>query len=871
VALRDLGPWLVQLPGFVKQLEKVTIDAACNELGPKFARLIEHSVYEHDWAYLLLSASVLAQSDDGICQEAALRIAQTCLSDDRVSARQRDSAALVLDALANHPAITLSERRSYLEPGFVTRLPGSARIEYSRRSYDDSVEVQQNTRLRVNRFQRKLWDQLHSQAWVSVSAPTSAGKSFIITRWISELIRTFDLATVVYLVPTRALISQVEGDLRDLFAAEGLDDVSVSSLPVLPKGDDNTAIRKRVFVLTQERLHILLSTYPNLSANALIVDEAHKMGDAQRGVLLQDVVERICEVNRAMQVVFASPMTSNPGILLADVDHASSTDPLASLDVTVTQNLFWMSQQRGKPKSWNVSLWDKGIEVELGRVALTSTPNSPAKRLSFIAFAVGGGTHGNVVYVNGAAEAEKIAEHLVDLIGVDAEGNAANDLQALADLAQHVVHKRFALATCLKRGVAFHYGNMPLLIREEIERLFSAGTIKFLVCTSTLIEGVNMACRNIFMRGPQKGRGKALSLDDFWNLAGRAGRWGKEFQGNIFCIDPKLKQWGALGPPRKRTQQKIERTTDNVLLRTSELIQFIEAETPLEVVKKHPELEHVFAYLASVRVRYGSLLEAPWSRRFDDGILTSVDNTVATAMFGFAVDSDVIARNQGISPFALDDLLMYFRKREGPVEELLPTDPADEDASNALMRVFGRLSKRACPKLGPAKRSFSLAILVTQWMRGYSLSRLIDERLKRLGKKGALVDEAGTIRSVMEDVEQIARFEAPRGLSCYCDVLQQHLREVGREELFDDLPKFNVLLELGVSLQTQVSLMGLGLSRTSAIAISEKITADDFTEVQALRWILDNSELWQNFSVPALVKKEIERVVAQHRSRGVSA
>ena len=24
---------------------------------------------------------------------------------------------------------------------------------------------------------------------------------------------------------------------------------------------------------------------------------------------------------------------------------------------------------------------------------------------------------------------------------------------------------------------------------------------------------------------------------DFWNLAGRAGRQGKEFQGNIICID----------------------------------------------------------------------------------------------------------------------------------------------------------------------------------------------------------------------------------------------------------------------------------------------------------------------------------------------
>src|SRR5207247_978143 len=125
-------------------------------------------------------------------------------------------------------------------------------------------------------------------------------------------------------------------------------------------------------------------------------------------------------------------------------------------------------------------------------VELDAMPSPDSKRLSFVAHAVAGTSHGNILYVNGAADAEKIAGQLYDLIGIDVEGDGAKDLQALIELAQHVVHKKFLLATYLRRGVAFHYGNMPLLIREEIERLFSAGTIKYLVCTSTLIEGVNM-------------------------------------------------------------------------------------------------------------------------------------------------------------------------------------------------------------------------------------------------------------------------------------------------------------------------------------------------------------------------------------------
>lgn len=870
MALRDLGPWLLELPGFVEQADKVMVDAACGELGTHFVRLSEHTQLKHDWRYLLLSASVLAQSEQGRCQEAALRIAQSCLIDQNATDVQKDSAALVLDALANHPAIKLAEQRDHLKPGFATRLPGAARLEYSRRGYEHSVALHGNTLLRVNRFQRNLWDQIRNQGWMSVSAPTSAGKSFILERWISELMRESEVATVVYIVPTRALISQVERNLRDLFGKEGLDNVSVSSLPILKAEDDagEAAVRKRVFVFTQERLHILLTAHPDLPARALIVDEAHKVGDRQRGVLLQDVIERLYEANPELRVVFASPMTSNPGILLADADKNLSKESFASEDVTVTQNLFWVSQRPSKPKIWNVQLCARAAGIMLGEIVLAAKPSNDSKRLSFIAHAVGGNTHGNIVYVNGAAVAEKIAGQLYDLIGADVEGDAGGELRALIELAQHVVHKRFALATCLRRGVAFHYGNMPLLIREEIERLFSAGTIKFLVCTSTLIEGVNMACRNIFMRGPQKGHGRPLTAEDFWNLAGRAGRWGKEFQGNIFCIDPDWKKlWGDSGPPRERTRQPIQRTTDDVLAHAPELIEFIKMGTPLEVAKEHPEFEYVFSYLASIHVRHGGLLEAPWAGRYDAEKLTPLADAVKDAVEGLAIEPEIVARNPGISPFAMDELLKEFRTRKGNVEELLPTDPSDSNAARALTAVFGRLCRRACPKLGPeGPRTFVLALLVTQWMRGYPLSRLIDERIKFLAKKSKGVDEAAAIRAVMDEVEQIARFEAPRGLSCYCDVLRQHLREIGREDLLVDLPQFNVLLELGVNQQTQIALMGLGLSRTSAITISERITADELTELQALRWLADNEELWRNFSVPALVKKEIERVLEQHKA-----
>ncbi len=872
MALRDLGPWLLGVPGFRRQADKVLVDAACSELGTDFVRLAQHQDLEHDWRYLLLAASVLAQSTDGRCQLGALRIAQSCLSDAKATEIHRDSAALVLDALANHPAIKLAESRHLLKPSFMTRLPGAARIEYTRRGYENSVSVYGNRLLPVNRFQRRLWDEVRNQSWMSVSAPTSAGKSFILARWICELMRESMVATVVYIVPTRALISQVERDLRGLFKDEWLQDVSVSALPILKADSDAEPVRKRVFVFTQERLHILLSARPDLAVRALIVDEAHKVGDRQRGVLLQDVIERVSAENPELRVLFASPMTSNPGLLLEDAGEDIARSAFASDDVTVAQNLFWVSQRPRRTTDWDVSLCERSETIALGSVSLKSSPTPPSKRLPFVAHAISGTSPGNIVYVNRAADAETVAGQLYGLMGLDLEGEDGAALKELIELAQHVVHKKFLLATYLRRGVAFHYGNMPLLLREEIERLFTDGVIKYLVCTSTLIEGVNLACRNLFMRGPTKGIGNPLSAEDFWNLAGRAGRWGKEFQGNIFCVDADRKEiWGEDGPPRERARQPIRRTTDAVLRVdvAPQLVKFIKDGAPIQTLKEHPEFESVFAYLAGVHVRDGGLLEAPWAGRYDETMLSELAAVVEEAVDGLTIEHDIIVRNPSISPFALDELIKHFRQREGDVEELLPSEPSSKDAAKVYAGIFGRLCRRACPKLGTAgPRAFMLALLVTRWMSGFPLSRLIDDRLKRKGD-GKVPSE---IRNVMNDVEQIARFEAPRGLSAYCDVLRQFLREVEREDLIECIPPFNVFLELGVSLQTQIALIGVGLSRTSSVALSELITEDKLTEPQVLQWLRDNEDLWRNFPFPSLVKKEVDRVLKQHEEgAGVKA
>lgn len=81
----------------------------------------------------------------------------------------------------------------------------------------------------------------------------------------------------------------------------------------------------------------------------------------------------------------------------------------------------------------------------------------------------------------------------------------------------------------------------------------------------------------------------------------------------------------------------------------------------------------------------------------------------------------------------------------------------------------------------------------------------------------------------------------------------------GRADLVEYIDDIGVYLELGVSIKTQISLISLGFSRTSAVMISEYITSDNLDELSCMQWINENSSLLDD--LPALVKMEIYSIV----------
>ncbi|MUU71472.1 DEAD/DEAH box helicase [Pseudarthrobacter sp. GA104] len=184
----------IRLHSLSKEFPVITMDAEPDQI---------------DWNFTLFGASILASTSTERAQNAVLRIASGCLSEDvETEAGHKHAAAALLERVGNHRAVQLAESRNMVDPEVWTKLPPLLRLEIIRTKLRLSIPLSTGENLEVNTFQEQLWAGAKANEWLSVSAPTSAGKSRIVREWFLEQIRQRERITAVYLAPTRALVEE---------------------------------------------------------------------------------------------------------------------------------------------------------------------------------------------------------------------------------------------------------------------------------------------------------------------------------------------------------------------------------------------------------------------------------------------------------------------------------------------------------------------------------------------------------------------------------------------------------------------------------------------------------------------------------------
>lgn len=323
--------------------------------------------------------------------------------------------------------------------------------------------------------QQKIYERLMDGENVILSAPTSFGKSAI----VDALVLSGKWENFVIIVPTISLIDETRRRLVSLGTG-----YTIVSHPI------QQATHKNIYVLTQERF---LELNPVPEVDFFIIDEFYKLGGGETDEKRRSNLNIAWRILRktAAQYYLLGP---NIDALRADADSELSKSFIASDFNPVVVDVEDRSQ----------------IENRLADMKrfLDEEADGPS-----------------LVFVSSPGRASEVALDLATEAADPFVIEIADWMAGHYDPEWHVVK-------ALRGGVGTHTGPMPRSLQRAMVRLFAMGKIDRLVCTTTLIEGVNTVARNVVIYDKRIDR-KPIDFFTFSNIRGRAGRMLKHFVGRV--------------------------------------------------------------------------------------------------------------------------------------------------------------------------------------------------------------------------------------------------------------------------------------------------------------------------------------------------
>lgn len=393
-----------------------------------------------------------------------------------------------------------------------------------------------------------------------LSMPTSAGKTRTVELAIyDDIIKNPD-GLCVYVVPTRALAAEVERSLSSRLGRVG---VKVSVLYGgydLSLFEEEILTENRVIVLTPEKLDLIIRSNEELrnKVTLIIMDEVQQCASSSirslRIELIMSRILRLAERNNA-RVLCLSAVIENPEDFANWISGNPENKVITEWRPTVQRyGVFQWYGIRGR--IWYPPLKDEFpsddffVPLIFSKEDLASSDSGRfevAARMS-IFYARTGTT---LIFTTTKAFVERITGILIELVKSDHSATTTERDRIAKDCAD-ILGEEHRLVEATKLGVCYHHGDLPRSIRRIVEKGIRDGTLRIIVSTTTLTEGVNLPIRNVIVHSLSLGID--VSTTQFWNAAGRAGRAGYETEGHIiFCFYPNLERIATSEPEKSQS------------------------------------------------------------------------------------------------------------------------------------------------------------------------------------------------------------------------------------------------------------------------------------------------------------------------------
>ncbi|AKA38035.1 DEAD/DEAH box helicase [Yersinia ruckeri] len=369
----------------------------------------------------------------------------------------------------------------YIKP-YLDEVSGDDRLAYEIHRID-SVEPG----MVFHRLQAHVYNLLMQRRNVVLSASTSVGKSLV----IDAILASEQYRKIVVVVPTIALIDETRRRMVKRFRSH-------CNIITHPSQEANSCLAN-VYLLTQERV---LQRDDLDDVDFFVIDEFYKLDlendsdEKNRSVDLSLAFHRLAK--QGAQFYLLGPNIQDiRGLEAYEYNFIPSNFSTVSVDV------------------FHYNLSSKGDARKEKLLELCSQLSSPT-----------------LIYCQSPASANKVAQFLIN----EAKLTNVENTQDVADWISKHYHPDWNISKAISLGVGIHHGGVPRALQQYFVKLFNEGTIRYIVCTSTMIEGVNTSAENVIIYD-RRVNNTPFDFFTFKNISGRAGRMNRYFIGKVFMLE----------------------------------------------------------------------------------------------------------------------------------------------------------------------------------------------------------------------------------------------------------------------------------------------------------------------------------------------
>ena len=389
------------------------------------------------------------------------------------------------------------------EDGKIVNSSISSMLEEHLQSQKYTIEALGMKRI-VTEFQKRLWDELERSPRVAVSAPTSAGKSYLLCLRAVQNVALHG-GVSFYIVPTITLMNQVATDLFEMSRASGI------KIKILTTVDESITTQKSpvFFVLTQERITERLDFLDkgDFSLTQLIIDEvqnierAFDIGDSNpRAKMLVDVIIDLHDRFKPRLSVVSGPRISDIRTMAATLfnqpvsEQSTTSSPVVNIAYSITPigKCIEVKQFSELTSSHLSEILDNTI----GATGFSKKTYNDSFHAYL--FNVVNTNKGGLIFSPTSGQCRKTAQSIASRL----QKSTDPKIHDLAEYIRKTVSPSYDLNECVESKVAFHHGKLPPHIRNALEFAIGQSLIDHVVCTTTLMQGVNIPAKTVVLRNP---------------------------------------------------------------------------------------------------------------------------------------------------------------------------------------------------------------------------------------------------------------------------------------------------------------------------------------------------------------------------------